>query len=308
MSVRASPACLAAALLCCCVPAVAQLSVRDDLGRLVQVKHVATRIVTLAPFLTEIVFAVGAGDRVVGVSDLSDYPPEAAKLPKVPTGSHFSLERLAQFKPDLVIAWRDGIRREDIERISGYGAVVFAASARTLADVPRLMRAIGVLTGSDVAALVSKYDDRLYQLRRDNAGKPRVGAFLEIWNRPLTTISGTHFMSQALEICRADNVFKDLEGSAPQVTWEEIYERDPYAVVGAGSASSEQEFRANWTVRQALAAVKADRLVFVDADSFMRPTPRTPDGIAQLCAALDKVRPAAPKEPARAQRPSQYGM
>ncbi len=272
-------------------------------------KHVATRIVTLAPFLTEIVFAVGAGDRVVGVADLSTYPPEAMSLPKVPTGAHFALDRLALIKPDLVIAWRDGIRRDDIERITGFGAVVFAASARSLEDVPRLMKTIATLTGNDASAAIAAYERKIEVLRRDNAGKPRVGAFLEIWNRPLTTISGNHFMSEALEICRADNVFKDLDGSAPQVTWEEVYEKNPYAVVGAGSASSEDEFKSNWTVRQALAAVKANRLVFVDADSFMRPTPRTPDGIALLCAGLDKIRPAAPREAARSrERPSQYGM
>ncbi len=309
MKPRMSRACIAALLLCSCVPAFAQLTVRDDLERLVQVKQVAKRIVTLAPFLTEIVFAVGAGDRVVGVADLSTYPPEADKVTKIPTGAHFSLDRLAQVKPDLVIAWRDGIRRDDIERISGFGAVVFAASARSLEDVPRLMRTIAVLTGNDASAQIAAYERKLDALRRDNAGKPRVGAFLEIWNRPLTTISGNHFMNEALEICRADNVFKDMEGSAPQVTWEEVYERNPYTVIGAGSASNEEEFKSNWNVRQALSAVKADRLVYVDADSFMRPTPRTPDGIALLCAGLDKVRPAAPREAARSQqRPSQYGM
>jgi iron complex transport system substrate-binding protein len=246
---------------------------------------------------------------------MSDFPPDARKLPHIRTGAAFSLDELATHKPDLVLAWRDGIRREEIERISAFGATVFAASARTLADVPRLLKAIGIMTGHDVTAAVSEYETRLEQLRVANAGKIRVVAFLELWNRPLTTISGTHFMTEALDICRADNVFKDLEGSAPQVEIQELYQKDPYVIVGAGSATNLDEFRSNWNVRQGLAAVKNDRLVFVDSDAFQRPTPRTPEGIAQLCTALDSVRPkgpaqqqASPQPASPGQRPSQYGM
>jgi iron complex transport system substrate-binding protein len=306
---------LALAAVCMANTAMAQLSVRDDLNRPVQVKKKPERIVTLAPFLTELVYAAGAGDQLVAVADMSDFPPDARKLPHIRTGAAFSLDELATHKPDLVLAWRDGIRREEIERISSFGATVFAASARTLADVPRLLKAIGIMTGHDVTAAVSEYETRLEQLRIANAGKIRVLAFLELWNRPLTTISGTHFMTEALDICRADNVFKDLEGSAPQVEIQELYQKDPYVIVGAGSATNLDEFRSNWNVRQGLTAVKNDRLVFVDSDAFQRPTPRTPEGIAQLCTALDTVRPkgpaqqqASPQPAVPGQRPSQYGM
>ena len=294
--------------------AAAQLSVTDDLGRPVHMKKKPMRIVTLAPFLTELVYAAGAGDQVIAVADLSDFPPDARKLPKVKTGAEFRLEELALHKPDLVLAWRDGIRRNDIERINAFGAAVYAASARRLDDVPRLLRAIGTLTGHDVSAVVAEYESRLEKLRAQNAGKTRVVAFLELWNRPLTTISGTHFMTEALDICRADNAFKDLSGSAPQIEIEDLYSKDPYVIVGAGSATNLDEFRSNWTVRQGLTAVKAERLIFIDSDAFQRPTPRTPEGIAQLCASLDKVRPPSaqaqqPASPAMPrQRPSQYGM
>jgi iron complex transport system substrate-binding protein len=305
-----SIAAIAAILMGTCAGASAQVTVRDDLGRPLFVKKTPLRIVTLAPFLTELVFAAGAGDRVVGVSELSTYPPEVTKLPQIPTGVKFSIEYMAHLKPDLVIAWRDGIRREEIDRITGFGTLVFAASARTLEDVPRLLKLIGALTGNDVTKAVADYEGKLEKLRRENAGKVKLATFLEIWNRPLTTISGTHFMSEALEICRAENVFKDIDGSAPQISYDELYEKNPYVIVGAGSASSNEEFRNNWTVRQALNAVKDDRLVFVDADTFQRPSPRTPDGIEQLCAGLDKVRPKGATQPQQrpAGRPSQYGM
>jgi len=124
-----------------------------------------------------------------------------------------------------------------------------------------------------------------------------MSAFLEIWNRPLTTISGSHFLSEALDICRADNVFRELTGAAPKVTWEQLSREDPYVIVGADSASSDEEFRANWRIRQALSAVRAQRLVYVDSDAIQRPTARTPEGIEELCATLDRVRTAKPGDP-----------
>jgi hypothetical protein len=143
----APPTLLAGVLLACSCAAAAQVSLRDDLGRPVQVKHAATRIVTLAPFLTELVFAAGAGDKLVGVASLSDFPPEAKKLTEVTTGDKFSLEQIAGLAPDLVLAWRDGIRKNDVERMSAFGATVFVAQARSLADVARLLKVIGLLTG-----------------------------------------------------------------------------------------------------------------------------------------------------------------
>jgi iron complex transport system substrate-binding protein len=292
--------------------AAAQVSIRDDLNRPVQIKKRPERIVTLAPFLTELVYAAGAGDLLVGVPKLTDFPPEARNVPQLGTGAEFSLAQLATFKPDLVLAWRDGIRMEEVERISAFGASVFTASARSLEDVPRLLKAIGLITGHDVTAVIDEYERQIERLRSENAGKRRVTAFLELWNRPLTTISGTHFMTEALDICRADNVFKDMPGSAPQIEMDELYAKDPYVIVGAGSATNLDEFRSNWSVRPGLSAVKDNRLLFIDTDTFQRPTPRTPEAIAQLCAALDTVRPASPRQPvpvpASTQRPSQYGM
>jgi iron complex transport system substrate-binding protein len=271
--------------------AAAEISLRDDLDRPIRLKQPARRIVTLAPFLTELVFAAGAGERVVGVSAYSDYPPEAQRLPQVSTAAGYSIERIAALEPDLVLAWRDSARPEDIERIGRFGAAVYVASARRLDDVARLLKAIGELTGREVEAVALDYRHKLDRLRRANAGKPRLAVFLEIWNRPLTTISGRHFINESLEICGAENVFKDLEGVAPLVSWEQVYARDPEVIVGAGSAANAEEFRVNWRIRDTLAAVKAGRLVFVEADTIQRPTTRTPEGIATLCDRLDRVRP-----------------
>ena len=269
----------------------AAILLKDDLGREVRLARPAQRIVTLAPFLTELAFSAGAGARVVGVSAFSDYPPQARKLPQVASAAGLSLEAIAALRPDLVLAWKDSVRPEEAERIAGLGPAVFVAEGRTLSDVPRLLGAIGSLTGEDTRATGRAYEARLERLRRRYAARAPLRVFLEIWHRPLTTISGRHFMNEALSICHAENVFADLPGVAPEVSWEELYARDPAVIVGIGSAPAAASFRADWRSHATLSAVRGDRLVFVPPDRLQRPTVRTPDGIEQLCEALDAQRP-----------------
>jgi iron complex transport system substrate-binding protein len=236
------------------------------------------------------VYSVGAGDRVVGVSAYSDYPPEAKGLPQVSSAAGFSIEAIAALEPDLVVVWRDSARREEIERVTAMGAALFVADARELEDVPRILRRLGTLTGHDVEPVVAGFEGKLARLRREHAGERRLGALLEIWHHPLTTIAGRHFMNEALEICGARNVFADLAGVAPVVSMEEVYKRDPEIIVGASSSERSAEFIAQWREQPALAAVKSGRLVFVDPDRIQRLTARTPDGIAALCEAIERVR------------------
>ncbi len=268
----------------------APITLTDDLGRKVTLKQPARRIVTLAPFITELVFAAGAGDRIVGVSAYSNFPSQAASLPVVSSAAGISLEQLAALEPDLVMAWRDSFRPEDVERVGRFGAAVYIAHGRRLDDVPRLLKTIGMATGRDVSAAVGDFERRVAALKSEYGDKRRIDAFLEIWHRPLTTISGSHFMNDALEICGGRNLFKERAGVAPQVSWEEIYQRDPFVIIGAGSAPSEQEFRGNWNARGTLSAVRAGRLIYIDADTIQRPTTRTPEGIRQLCERLDAAR------------------
>lgn len=280
----------AAALLFVSHAALAAISVRDDFGREVTLAHPAQRIVTLSPFLTELAFSAGAGARVVGVSAYSDYPPAARSLPQVASSAGFSLEAIAALRPDLVLAWRDGVRPEDVERIAGFGTAVYVANGRTLEDVARALEAIGLLAGTDVRPAAADYRRSLREMRARHDGKSRVPVLLEVWHRPLTTIAGAHFMNEALETCGARNAFDDLPGVAPAVSWELVYARDPPIIVGAGSAADAAQFGANWRARGTLTAVKRNALVFLDPDTIQRPSLRLAQGVRELCEKLDRLR------------------
>ena len=266
------------------------ISLTDDLGRKVEIAEPAKRVVTLAPFLTELAYSAGVGNRLVGVSEHSDYPPEAAALPKVASAAAVSLEQVAGLRPDLVLAWRDTIRSTDLERFAALHIPVFVTQARSLDDVPRLLDAVARLTDGNATSALAAYRQKLDAAKALRKGKPRIGVFLEIWHLPLTTIAGPHWMNEALEICGAENVFADLAGVAPVVSWETLYARDPAAIIGAGSDANESRFREQWDARATLKAVKKGWLVYVSADTIQRPTVRLAEGVMQLCEGLNRLR------------------
>jgi iron complex transport system substrate-binding protein len=279
-------------LLALAVPAAlaAPIAIVDDAGRKVELKEPAKRIVSLAPFLTELTYSAGAGKQLVGVSAYSDYPPEARALPQVGTAMGPEVEAIAALAPDLVLAWRDSIRSEDVDRIARLGLPVYVSQPKQLDDVARSLEAIGRMTGHDASQASSRYRATLATLRSEYAGKPRVRVFIEIWHRPLTTIAGRHWINESLTLCAGENVFGELAGVAPVVSWEELYVRDPRVVLGAGSSGGEAAFRADWSVRATLPAVKQGRIAWLDADTLQRPTLRLAEGVRALCSAIDKAR------------------
>jgi len=249
-----------------------------------------SRVVTLAPFLTELAFDAGIGDRVVGVSAYSDYPPAARALPEVSSATGFAIEKIAALRPEVAFVWRDSVRPEEIQRLESLGIRVVVVSARTLDEIPRALEQVGEAAQVDVTQKSRAYRDRVEQLRRTYSSRRRLDVFLEIWNRPLTTIAGRHYMNEALEVCGARNMFADLPGVTPVVPWETVYARDPEVVVGAGSAGDRAQFEANWRERPTLSAVKNNRLLYLDPDTIQRPSLRLVQGIAQLCEALERAR------------------
>ncbi len=245
---------------------------------------------TLAPSITEAAFAVGAGARVVGVSAWSDHPPQAARLPVVSSAFTIDLEALAKLSPDLVIAWKDSFRAADIPRLEALGARVFVVQSRTLAEIPRLLAVTAALSGGDAGPATREFESRLAQARARYAGRAPVRVFLEISHRPLMTVAGAHFMNEALAACGAANVFSDLAEVAPQVAWEELYARNPQAIVGTGPEGGEEAFRRDWAERASLEAVRRGKVAYVASRALGRPSPRVVEGIEALCAAVDRLR------------------
>ena len=277
-------------------PAHADLVFKDDSGREVRLKGPAKRIVTLAPHATEMLYAAGAGDRLIGTVEYSDYPPAAKKVPRIGSYDRFDLEAISALKPDLVIAWETGNPAAPVEKIRALGLTVYASQPNRMEDVAGQLERLGQLAGTDATAnaAAAQFRQRLETLRRNNAGKPKVRVFYQIWKAPLMTVGGPQIISSAIELCGGENVFGKLSQMAPTVSVEAVLEADPEAIVATGMGDARPEWLDDWNKWPRMTAVKRGNLFHIHPDLMQRHTPRILDGAEQLCAALDVARSRRP--------------
>jgi iron complex transport system substrate-binding protein len=264
----------------------------DDRGVPVTLDHRPARIVTLAPHLAEVAFAAGAGDRVVGVSVFSDFPPEVARLPQIEASGRVDLERVVRLAPDLALAWRGGNRTQDLERLEHLGIPVFATDARRLSDVARVLREVGTLAGTPAEgeAAAEDFERSIAALRERYRGRNPVRVFYEVWHEPLMTVSGAHLVSDMLKLCEGVNIFAEAQSLIPAVSAEQLYARQPDVIVVSGVGLDDAAALARWKRFSALAAVRAGRVYAIDASLANRMGPRVVEGAAALCALTDRVR------------------
>ncbi len=276
---------LGLALLLAMPAQAAAIRVVDDAGQTLEFARPPQRIISLTPHLTELLFAVGAGAQLVGVDSASDYPAAARTLPRVGDYSRIQFERILALKPDLVLVWVGGNRAADIHGLKQMGMPVLHTQATRLDDVARLLRLIGQASGhaKEGEAAARDFSVRLAALRERSARQPPVSVFYQVWDRPLMTVGGAHWISDALTVCGARNVFADLRGLSPVVSREAVLKRAPALIV---SGSDAPDMRRPWQRFASLPAVKNDAFVRVDADRLHRLTPRLIEGVAELCAAV----------------------
>lgn len=284
---------LAAALLVLC-PARAQTAT-DDAGTRVALPRAAQRIVSLAPHVTELLFAAGAGGKVVGVTEYSDFPPAAASIARVGAYSALDLERIAALRPDLVVAWGSGNPPGQVAALRRLGLPVFVSEPRRLDDVSATLRRIGDLAGTPAAAgtAADAFDRRRAALAAAQAGKPRLAVFYQIWDKPLMTINREHIISAVITLCGGDNVFAGLPSLAPTIGIEAVLRADPQVIVASGMDTRRPEWLDAWKAFPQLRAVRSGQLHAVPPDLLQRHTPRLLDGAEAMCAALDRARESA---------------
>jgi len=279
-------------LICLSSLCHSQIQVRDDSGRTLTLAKPAQRIVSLAPHITETLFAAGAGEQVVGVVDYSDYPPAARKLPRLGSYERIDLEALLVQKPDLVIAWQSGTPLALIDKLRSLGLPVFISQSGRLASVADDLERYGQIVGKPQAGATAarQFRQRLAGLQTQYAGKPTVRVFYEVWNQPLMTIGGPQVISDVIRLCGGENVFAEMRAMAPTVSIEAVLAARPEAIVAAGMGEARPDWLDDWKKWPALPAVARGNLFHIHPDLMHRHSPRLLDGATQLCRQLDQVR------------------
>lgn len=249
-----------------------------------------SRIVTLAPNLTELVFWAGAGERLVGVSAYSNHPPAALELPVVGDAFMIDQERLAVLKPDLLLVWKGGTPAHVVDELRAAGYRVEAVRTNSLADVARAIESIGQLTGhADTAnRAAAAFEQRLAEIGVAHRGRAGITVFYQVSARPLYTVNGGHFVSEIIELCGGSNVFGNLGELAPTIEVEAVVERDPEVFL-AGSDAGPDAF-SEWQRWPQIAANRYGNHFTLPGDVISRATPRLLDGATAVCEVLEEAR------------------
>lgn len=262
----------------------------DARGHTLVLPRPAQRIISLSPSITELLFAAGAGDKIVGVSAFSDYPPAAGDLPVVGTSTRLDIERVVMLHPDLIVAWQSGNPVQEIERLERMGMEVFVIEPRRLADIPRLLHELGTLAGSRAVADAAAADfaGKVQDLRARYAGRPPVSVFFQIDENPLLTLNGDHIVSEVLRVCGGRNVFAAQRPLVPRISVEDVIRADPEALLVATNQAD--RIVAGWRRQRVLRAVRNESLFVLSPDLVSRQSPRLVAGARAICAQLDAVR------------------
>lgn len=268
----------AVVLLLFSLPVQADVAVRDDYGNEVRLASPAGRIVSLAPHLTELLYAAGAGAKLVGAVDYSDYPPPARKLPRVGSDAYINLESVLALNPDLVVAWPNPGSVRAVNRLAEL-LPVYRSEPRELDDIAASIEKLGVLAGTETEAVraAQAFRSRKAALEKRYAGRARVRVFYQVWDRPLVTVNGEHIISKVLRLCGGENVFADAPGIAPEIGPEALLRAKPQVILVSPGAEVPRG-RGGAEVHE------------IPADLIQRHTPRILDGAEAVCRALDAAR------------------
>jgi iron complex transport system substrate-binding protein len=265
-------------------------SVTDQVGRTLVVPENPTRVIALAPSITEIIYDLGQEKRLVGVTQYSTYPSEAELLPRVGSYVRLDIEKIVALKPDLCLATKDGNPKHIVDKIVSLGIPVYVINPQNLQQIMDTITRLGSLLHAEqtAAALVSDMEKRIGQVQariKNRPDRPRV--FFQIDAEPLFSAGTDTFIHELIELAGGINTTAG-EVSYPRYSWEDIIVLQPEIVLISSMAGGlAPEYLLNsWKKWNLLSAVKNDQVFVVDAELFDRPTPRLINGLEVIAAII----------------------
>lgn len=290
-SAGASPAILALLLsLSLASTALASdIQVTDNENRVLTLDSPAERVVSLVPHATELMFEVGAGEKVVGASEYSDYPDAAREIPRV--GDYFSLnvEKILSLSPDLILAQRSSNIEGQLDTLTGQGIPIYYTDPQSLAAIEKAQRDFGRLTGYDAQgeSAARAFSESMAELADHYGNAATVRLFYQVWHDPIFTLSDSNFMGDVFAVCGAQNIFAGESVLSPQVGLESVVSADPEVII---ASASDRTGLAMWEELNEVSAVANGHLYTVDPDLTARPTSSLLAGAAAVCEAVNNAR------------------
>ena len=268
------------------------VSVIDDVGNTISLSLPAKRIISLAPHITELLYSIQAGDRLVATVEYSDYPPAAKQIRRIGGYNAIDMESILALQPDLIIAWRSGNNPVQIEKLQALGIPVFINEPSHIEDIPHTVRRLAILVGKNKQAkvFIDEFEQQHASLKQRFADRRPVKLFYEIWHQPFMTINGEHLISDIIRLCGAVNIFSDVPVLAPTVSLESILQARPDIIVTGAMREVRRDWLTAWQRWPQLPAVANQQLYFIDPALMQRHGPRILQGAEKLCQYVEQAR------------------
>lgn len=270
----------------------AAISVVDDSGKRVTVQGPVQRVISTSPHVTELLFAAGGGERIVGAMSFSDYPEAARRIPLVGDNSQIDMERVIALKPDLLIVWQSGNTARQLEQLKSLGIPMFYSEPHRLDEVATSLTRFGQLLGTERRAQAAAQDFRakIARLAAQYGKRAPVRVFYQIWDRPLYTLNGGHIVSDAIRLCGGENVFGTLKVVAPAVSTEAVLQANPEVVFGGDQHDPADAGLNIWKPFKSMLAVERGNMFTLGGELLTRATPRMVEGAVHMCEKLELAR------------------
>lgn len=271
------------------------IEVIDDMGTTIFLEKPAQKIISLSPHTTELIYSAGAGAKVVGVDQYSDYPEAVESIARIGDAHHLDIEKILSLQPDLIVAWGSGqSHNRFIRQLIRMKQTVYISSPKEMETIPHTVENLGKLAGTyDYAKQQSqKFRDALKNIINEYHGQSTITVFYEIWDQPLFTINGEHVMNKVIEICGGKNIFAELPILSPEVSIESVIAVNPEVIIASGTGDEGKRpiWLDNWLQWPTITAVKKNHLYHIPPDFLHRQTFRILQGTRILCEQLQSAR------------------
>lgn len=263
----------------------------DDTDNINKVKK-AERIIALSPHSVEMLFAMGAGDKIIATTEYSDYPAPAKNIERIGGYQGILIERVLELNPDLIIIWQSGNKSEQSAQLKKLGFKLYFSNPTTLSSIANELLDLGELVGHQAQAtqLANQFTQHLVKVKKRYAEKNPVKTFYQLWPAPLQTAAGNSWIQHMIKICQGDNIFNDAVNDYPKVSLENVVLRSPEVFIIPKANKQQIPDDINWQQWPELPAVKNNQLYYLNADLLHRASPRVLDGLDALCESIDKAR------------------
>jgi len=270
----------------------AAITVTDDMGKHVTVAQPVQRVISMSPHVTELLFAAGGGERIVGAMNFSDYPEAAKKIPLVGSNAQIDIERIIALKPDLLVVWQSGNTARQLEQLARLGIPIFYSEPKKVDQVADTLVRFGQLLATEPAAnaAAAGFRARIAALATRYSGRPVVRVFYQIWDKPLYTLNGKQIVSDAIRLCGGENIFADLKVVAPSVSMEAVLQENPEAIFGGDQHDPADAGLNIWKPYKTMLAVQRGNMFTLGGELLTRAGPRMTLGVADMCEKLELAR------------------